>query len=290
MDRIRLANDALRLTLTQQGAAVEEFAAVTSHGSVPIFFRGKQQPLCFPLVPFSNRLRGNGFIFEGEIYRFTPNTAADPLYIHGDGWLSSWTIADVSQTGAVLTLDHSGKDAPYSYRAEQHFSLESKALRIRLVVTNTGLRRMPFGLGLHPYLPLTPRTEIAFEATHLWEQDAAFLPTRRQPAIAEWNFSQIKALPHRWANMEFEGWLGDALVRWPETGSELRITTEPKLDRCMLFVSSSSFDPGYQDDWFCFEPMTHGVDAHRRDDGGLTPLEPGETLAMEATFAFRMPH
>lgn len=258
---------------------------------MPIFFRGrgKQQPLCFPLVPFGNRLRGNSFAFEGETYRLAPNTAADPLHIHGDGWLSTWSLQEASETEAVLTLDHTGEDAPYNYRVEQRFRLEGQALRIRLAVTNAGPRRMPFGLGLHPFLPLTPRTEIAFEASHFWEQDDAFLPTRRLPASGEWNFSRIKPLPHRWANTEFEGWSGHALVRWPERGAELRITTDPALGRCMLFVSSSSFDPGYRDDWFCFEPMTHGVDAHHRQGGGLTPLETGETLAMEATFAFHLP-
>lgn len=289
---IELANASLRLGLGLKGGIVERFDAVTSRGPVPIFWRGRGStgPLCFPLVPFGNRLRDNRFSFEARDYALAPNTDADKLYLHGDGWLGDWSLIGRTDTEAVLGFSHAAAGAPYAYRAEQRFRIVDRTLAVDLSVTNTGSRRMPFGLGLHPFLPLTPRTEIRFEATHYWEQDGDFLPLLRRPAAGAFDFSAGRPVPHRWTNTEFEGWTGSALIGWPESGATLEVTAGPVFTRCMMFVSSRSFDPLFSGDWFCFEPMTHGVDAHHRaDGGGLVALAPGKTLVGGVRFHASFP-
>lgn len=289
MDHLRLANGHLSLALDLGGGAVKEFSANTASGPFPLFFRGGSRgPVCFPLVPFGNRLRDNGFTFERHAYHLPANTHGDPLYLHGDGWLSDWSIAYVSESEAVLTFAQSDRRLPYCYKAEQRFCLDGLSLRISLSVINMGPLRMPFGLGLHPFLPLTPETKLAFQAGAFWEQDNAFLPTRRLPVSGELDFAQGKVVPRRWMNTEFEGWTGTARIDWPETGTALEIATRPALSRCMVFVSSTEFDPSYTRDWFCFEPMTHGVDAHHRRDGGLRPLGTGEKISVEAIFTHKL--
>jgi aldose 1-epimerase len=42
---------------------------------------------CMPLVPWSNRVSGGGFEFNGVAYPLAPNCVGEPYPIHGDGWL-----------------------------------------------------------------------------------------------------------------------------------------------------------------------------------------------------------
>src|SRR5262245_32003220 len=41
---------------------------------------------CFPLVPFSNRIRNGRFQFGGRAVTLPPNRYVAPHALHGDGW------------------------------------------------------------------------------------------------------------------------------------------------------------------------------------------------------------
>ena len=62
-----------------------------------------------------------------------------------------------------------------------------------------------------------------------------------------------------------------------DTGRDPRLTT---------FIL---YSPASDADFFCFEPVTHPVDAHNRPGGpeanGLTVLVPGDTLAVSCRFS-----
>jgi aldose 1-epimerase len=101
-------------------------------------------------VPFGNRLRDNGFSFAGTVYKLPSNTTTDPLYLHGDGWLGSWTA--LAHDRNALSLEYRRHaDGPYRYRAEQRFTLTDQELTVSLSVTNRGDDTLPHGLGLHPF-------------------------------------------------------------------------------------------------------------------------------------------
>ena len=61
------------------------------------------------------------------------------------------------------------------------------------------------------------------------------------------------------------------------------ITAAPPLNRYLLY------SPGVKADFFCFEPVSHAVEAHNLGDDmakhGLRLLGPGEELAAAARFA-----
>ncbi|MFI0843080.1 aldose 1-epimerase [Mesorhizobium sp. IMUNJ 23232] len=282
-----LESGSLVANIDARGGSVMRFARTAAGGEVPLFHRGRAgrgQPLCFPLVPFGNRLRDNTFVFDGTLYNISANTATDPLYLHGDGWLGSWTELAHSQDTVSLEYRHDA-GGPYQYRAEQRFTLTERALTVSLSVTNQGERTLPYGLGLHPFFPLTNRTVLTFAAERYWLQDAAFLPLRSEAVHDTMDFSRGRSPSGRWMNTEFEGWTGRAKIFWPETSSHLVIEADPIFSRCMVFVSSRKFDPTYEDDYFCFEPMTHGVDGHHRPGlSGLVPLQPGETMQGSCRF------
>src|SRR5215472_5773640 len=66
------------------------------------------------LVPWSNRISGGGFAFEGAFYRLEPNLPGEIFPIHGNGFSSAWTVEETQPARATLTLDSVGP-GPFRY-------------------------------------------------------------------------------------------------------------------------------------------------------------------------------
>jgi aldose 1-epimerase len=241
---------------------------------------------CYPLVPFGNRVRGNAFRFDGETYRLTPNMSWDAHYLHGEGWLDDWRVDSQAADRVGMTHAHDGSRIPYSYTARQDFVLTEFGMVLELSVTNTGPRAMPFGLGWHPYVPMTPQTTLEARTGRMWTEEEGWLPGEPVALPAELNFAQPQGLPMRWLNNAFEDWSGAAIVRWPERGAAMRVNADPLFSTLFLFVSDTTFDPTYRRDFFALEPMSHLPDGHNHARlGGLRVLAPGESLAGAVSFA-----
>lgn len=286
MDVLCLRTNVAKLKLSTRGAAVLGWEVETRAGRAPLFrpasHNGKGAPdqtSAFPLVPFGNRIGGNTFSAEGRDYRLTPNTG-DPYRLHGDGWLSHWTVQAMSDAGATLTLRHQADAAaPWDYLARQTVTLDDHGVVLALSVENTGSVALPFGLGWHPYFPLTPRTRLIAPSSSLWLEGNDHLPTEEVPIPADLDFRKAAPLPDRWINNGFEDWNGCARIDWPERGLTLKIDADPIFSRYVIYRPDTRRAPGYSGDWFCFEPMTHTVDGFRLPGmAGLVPLSPGERL------------
>ncbi|MBB3386176.1 MULTISPECIES: aldose 1-epimerase [unclassified Rhizobium] len=235
---------------------------------------------CYPLVPFGNRVRGNEFEFGGKTYRFTANTLWDPHYLHGEGWDSRWTVSNWSEDELEMSFAHKGGHTPYIYRADQHFRLVDGGVELRLTVENTGEEPLPFGLGWHPYFPVTPATTLFAPARKFWTEVEGWLPGEAQEIPPDLNFGEPIGLPDRWVNNGFQDWSGEAVISWPERQTQLQLTADPVFKHAFVFVSDTTFDPDFQRDYFCFEPMTHLANGHNLPDlGDLKVLAPGQSLS-----------
>lgn len=235
---------------------------------------------CYPLVPFGNRIRDNHFAFEGRDYRLLPNTATDPHYLHGDGWLGEWSILSRSDNELQIGFRHQEGDTPYRYDARQTITLSSQGLTLHMSVENTGWHALPFGIGWHPYFPLTEQTTLFAPAKRFWTETEGFLPGERTDIPADLDFSRPSPLPRRWINNGFEGWSGEALIAWPEKHASLRLTADASIRHAFIFTPDTDFIPAYRHDYFCFEPMSHIANGHNLADlGDLKILQPGEILA-----------
>ncbi|WEX08996.1 aldose 1-epimerase [Chelativorans sp. AA-79] len=233
---------------------------------------------CYPLVPFGNRVRGNRFSFAGEDHALTPNTDWDSHYLHGEGWRSEWAVVETASHRIVLTHGHDGSALPYRYDAKQAFEVTPEGMIMSISVTNRG-RPMPFGIGWHPHFPLTPRTTLHTQTGAMWSEEEGWLPGSPGPVPSDLDFSAPRELPRHWVNNAFEGWSGRATINWPERDLLLQIDADPVFTTMFLFVSDTSFDPGYKRDFFALEPMSHLADGHNQADlGGLRVLEADETL------------
>ncbi len=240
----------------------------------------------FPLVPFGNRVAGNAFEVNGRRYHLSPNTDWDPLYLHGDAWLQQWQTTSKAPASMELSCTH--ESDTYTYQAGQAFELKDNTLSVVLSVRNTGARAMPFGLGHHPFFALTPETTLRADAEAYWTEKQNFLPDQRQEVPQKLNFSKPAAIPDEWINNGFDGWNGEAIIQWPERNSALTITCSENFNRFFLFHSDTAFEPGFKNDYFCFEPMTHDADGHARfADSGLVLLEPGQELTTHMALQMR---
>src|SRR5262249_18391154 len=110
---------------------------------------------CFPLTPFSNRLRKGRFTFEDREIVMPLNTNG-PHVEHGHGWQRPGNTVTFGKERAILRLTHKADSWPFDYVMEQRFQLSTAGLDIELMARNDSNRSMPYGFGLHPYFPRTP--------------------------------------------------------------------------------------------------------------------------------------
>jgi aldose 1-epimerase len=240
----------------------------------------------YVLVPWSNRISGRGFSFGGKFHSLRSNFPGEPCPIHGDGWLSSWSVASSDDRSVRLEHDAEGP-GPYRYSASLEYVLAADEMTIRLVATNRAPIALPFGLGFHPWLPRTPTTLLMAPAKSVWLEDARHLPTERV-AIAnrpDWDFSSFRSLPPDWINSGFVGWGGRATILWEDRALALDVEAQPPLAFYIVY------SPSAEAQFFCFEPVSHAIDAHNLPPGpeehGLVVLKPGTTLGVECTFRVR---
>jgi aldose 1-epimerase len=146
---------------------------------------------CYPLVPWSNRIRDAHLVFGGRDYTLARNFSTHPHAIHGVGWQRPWSVAEALPRRARLVLEHDARETnaeawPWSFRATQTFALTSRdaaprsaLLAMTLTLENAASEPFPFGLGWHPFFPKDAATALGFDARAVWQNDATQLPQRR---------------------------------------------------------------------------------------------------------------
>src|SRR6266576_2437139 len=151
---VTLAVGKLRLELSPStGGSISAFEWVCDGSPWPILRKCNSrnenvlEASSFPLVPFSNRIRGGRFTFRGREVRLAPNMAGDPSPLHGQGWLNPWTVDENSDARAVLGYRHQAGEWPWDYEARQEFALDERGFSVRLTCRNTSAEPMPCGLG-----------------------------------------------------------------------------------------------------------------------------------------------
>ena len=161
---------------------------------------------------------------------------------------------------------------------KSHYRLVVGALTMELAIVSRSPIALPFGFGFHPWFVRTSQTWLQAPAATVWLEDERHLPTgsafaRQRP---EWNFTSSRLLPADWINNGFEGWSGAATIDWRDRDVRVALTADARLSTYVLYSPSASAD------FFCFEPVSHPVDAHNLSDGrashGLVTVAPGERV------------
>lgn len=279
----------LRLELAPElGGSVSCFTHAGRHLMRPLSVPRGQAPHAlhsgmFPMMPFANSLRDNRFELDGRRYQVQPNMAGVRLNYHGSGWQRPWRVLERQGDYCRLVLPELDEAPDYSFAGEQRFRLGSDRLDVDVAVTNRSPRRMPFGLGLHPWFPRHGDARVAFEAQRVLVEDGDFNAVDLAPIRPEQDFANGLVPPRSYQNRCYAGWHGTASISWPGLHLALVIEADPVFEHLMFHVPAHDFDT------FCLEPQsnrTSGFDGLDSDAPapGVHVLDPGETLQGRISF------
>jgi aldose 1-epimerase len=240
----------------------------------------------FPLVPFSNRIRGGRFRFGRRAVQLPLNQLPQLHAEHGHGWQAVWRVVGRTDDRVMLHYDHAADAWPFPYRAQQVIELKADELRLTLSIENRGTEAMPAGLGFHPYFPRTSDCRLTATVAAMWETDAEVMPTKLvdpDPRLGSPEGLVVDAVA---LDNAFTGWGGAATIRWPDRGTLLRLDADPPLGFLVVYAPP-------RESYFCAEPVSHCTDAFNlaaqaRDDTGMLVVEPGASVS--ATVRLRPAH
>jgi aldose 1-epimerase len=237
----------------------------------------------FPLVPFSNRIRNAAFRFRGRQIQLTQNFPPGPHAIHGHAWRAPWSVVARSDADLTLEYRHAADAWPWSYRAEQTFTLTPDALLVRFAVTNEASDPMPVGFGLHPYFVRTPRVRVRASVGRMWRADDDEMPDELVAPPPQLTLGGTGLSPDTTPlDNNFVDFGGRVSIEWPEWNARLDMTADP-IYACVVVYTP----PGR--DFFCVEPVTNCIDGFNlaemgRADTGLIVLAASDTAAGDVTF------
>lgn len=299
-----LENGLLRLELAPRlGASVVNFAAQVDgewqavlRFTTPERFAQAQRAgsasglASFTLAPFSNRIPGARFAFEGREYVLRPNTPEGNAQ-HGDVRGCPHRVVEVTPTSAEYVLDtreFPDFNYPLAFVLRTTYELRGDTLSQTLALTNAAQQRAPFGFGLHPYFSRTlggaADLALSFAARGVYPVDDTLIPRGAMEATApELDFTAPRPLGEQQLNTLYGGLAGPVVLRWAGTPYRLELSADPVFSHLVLFTPP--------DGSLAVEPVSHATDAfnlHERGvhDLGFTALEGGETLRGSVRFRF----
>lgn len=239
---------------------------------------------CFPLVPWSNRIRAGQLAAGGRTLSLAATETGSTNAIHGHGRRRAWTVtSDGGRSSLRMAYSFpAGEEGwPFAYAADQTVSLGEEALTVTLAVENRSSQDMPVGLGLHPYLPRTPEMGLWFSAATSWPPVVGKLPSGPLPVPQAIDFSDPRPVVEG-LDQGFGGWDGSVHAIWPERGLGLSIHGGAALGHLIVFTP-----PGR--DFLCLEPVSHCIDAANLAARGVAgtghrTLAAGERLVVMVRF------
>jgi aldose 1-epimerase len=277
------SGETLAEILPELGGGLARF----DYGGRPIFRPWDGQPgtrlANFILVPWSNRISGGGFTFDGTFHPLAPNRDGEKYPIHGNGFSSIWTVDWVADDVADLSLASTGP-GPFRYDTRLRYAVRPEGLEMTLSVTNRADIRLPYGLGFHPFFVRTPATVLTANLPQIWLVDEDHMPVSLVSVDdrPDRDFRPGRPLPQGLINNAFPGWDGQAHVEWPENGLTMDMVASPELSCALIF------SPSAESGFFCVEPVSHRVDSFNAPGGaeadGMRILGPGETMTVSCRF------
>jgi aldose 1-epimerase len=232
---------------------------------------------CFPLVPFSNRIRGAEFSFLGERVRLPAPAFVMPHALHGLGWRRAWRPQPAGTHELALLQVNPGGAWPWPYEARQTLAATGNRLSLTLSLKNTGSRTMPAGIGLHPYFPRSPDLELSVEAEGCWQTNAGNpgIPTKWVAITPDTDVLRDKDPDAFPLDNCFTGWNGKMRLTYPATNLRIDLAASVVFSNLVVYRPAGG-------NILCLEPVSHvndalsltGLSAPQQMD----TLQPGESL------------
>ena len=237
----------------------------------------------FPLLPYCNRIRDAGFMFNGEHVDLSNDGNAFAHALHGNAWRRPWRVGAVCESRATLHFAHMPSKEPahhwpFAYEATQEIALDTNALSVRMTLRNLSDRPMPFGIGHHPYFPRTDATFVRARVDAMWHGTPDPLPTHTGPHPCIDALASPQGMNAAGFDLDnhFVGWAHEATIAWPGEHRSVTLNAAPPFDFMVIYA------PKAFPSLLCVEPVTNVADwvnlgADPSQKGGGV-LQPGESV------------
>jgi aldose 1-epimerase len=222
---------------------------------------------CWPLAPFANRAFGGIVQTPDGPVQLPVNDPESGNAMHGFAAQSEWAVSEQGEAHAVLEHNRNAAADPFAYRARQHIRIEPLgAVLIAICIENRSERRMPFGLGLHPWFPCDDDTTLTAGAATVVEFGPGYRPLGAKPVDETTDWRRARRVSGGQNVANFLDWDGSAELSYPSRGYTLRIEASDTLRHALLW---SPGDEGF----VCFEPQSHVIGAISDPAGArLSPM------------------
>lgn len=197
---VRLANDRLRIGLTNYGARMLSIEAPDRDGRFDHVLLGFARPDMIlragsfgaVLGRYANRIAKGRFTLDGTTYQLSINDGENTL--HGGKRAFSklfWSVAERTENSVKLALRSPDGDQgfPGSLEVDATYTLEADALRLDLAATTN--KATPVNLSAHPYFNLAGAAALdcndhllQVDAGHVLATNAGQIPTGERLAVA----------------------------------------------------------------------------------------------------------
>ncbi len=239
------------------------------------------QSACFPLFPFSGRIKDGRFSWAGQSIAVEPNFPPEPHAIHGQSWRSAWVIDRQGDGEGAISYTHAADSWPWAYRAVQTFRLLPDGLSVGLDLTNLSAKPMPAGVGWHPYFP-RGGARLSANVSRVWTASKGTVPDTLSPLSAANDLRNVHAVDSLDLDHAFEARPASACITWPSRNLRVEIESSDTLSHLIVYVPKGQ-------DFFCVEPVSHAPDAvNLKQDAaitGLRTLAPGENFSGRITLS-----
>lgn len=272
------------LTSVVKGGARIDWLVPMSEACLREGFDGQVWPKagCYPLLPFSNRIRDGRFQWGGREIDLAPHPG-QPHAMHGLAHARAWEVEQLNASSIVLGLRYVPEPGnwPWPFTAMQTLTLNPDGLEAVMTLRNEGDSDMPAGGGFHPYIPRGRGMHVQFDAATMWPVDAGEVAIRREPITMREDFHRARALPDDALSVYYSEWKQRAVVSCAD-GATLTLSADDPLDHFILHAPAGQ-------PYVCLEPVSHVADAVNLagqgwEGTGLRVLAPGKTMRLRMLF------
>ena len=132
-----------------------------------------QKAGCYPLAPWSNRIRDASFPFGGETIQLPAHPSCAPHTVHGFSHARAWSVTSHDDASLEMRYRHQPDAWPWAFEAVQLVTLDETGLTVEISVRNRSDRAMPAGFGVHPFFKADHGDVVRFTCDTAWRSDAA---------------------------------------------------------------------------------------------------------------------
>jgi aldose 1-epimerase len=231
---------------------------------------------CYPLVPFSNRVRGARFTAPDGTPVALSTFPGAAHALHGFGQYAPWQVEAHRDDALVMSYLHEegGEGWPWAFEARQTIEMTESGARLKMRIANRSPHAMPVGFGFHPYFS-AEEAELVAAVDWRHEAEIAIEPSGVPPP-------RHHARDAAGYTRYLSGWSGRAALRYTD-GRTLELSAQAPLDHVVVHCPAGA---GY----LCVEPVSHVSDgfnllAQGLPGTGVIVMEPDSERAASLEWA-----